>query len=176
MAHMRPYRRSPSPGNPATKGALLCLLASALASSSFAAQEKSATTPGAPAAAPPGNPQLLSFDELVTLAATAKPEGALGARLDSLLNTPIVQTEAINGDSKPHRPDVNGLGAVLRVGLWNIERGLNFELVRAALADRIEFLRLAGTQPGRGLRQKQMVESQLAALHDVDVLILNEAD
>jgi endonuclease/exonuclease/phosphatase family metal-dependent hydrolase len=142
----------------------------------FAAQEKSSIAPNAPAAAPPGNRQLLSFDELVTLARTAKPEGALGARLDTLLNTPIVQNEMINGDSKPHRPDVNGLGAVLRVGLWNIERGLNFELVRAALADRNEFLRLAGTQPGPGLRQKEMVESQLAALHDVDVLILNEAD
>jgi hypothetical protein len=136
MAHMRLYRRSPSPGNPATKVALLCFLAFALATSLFATQEKSSIAPDTPAAASPGNPQLLSFDELITLAATAKPEGALGARLDNLLNTPIVQSETINGNSRPHRPDVNGLGAILRVGLWNIERGLNFELVRAALAPR----------------------------------------
>jgi endonuclease/exonuclease/phosphatase family metal-dependent hydrolase len=53
---------------------------------------------------------------------------------------------------------------------------LNFELIRAALADGDEFLRLAAAQPGLGLRQKELVRSQLAALHDVDVLILNEAD
>jgi endonuclease/exonuclease/phosphatase family metal-dependent hydrolase len=156
---------------------LLCVSVFGLVAPSYATEEKS--TPAADAhsaVAPPENPELLSFDELVTLSGTAKPEAALAARLDSLLNTPFVQSEKTAGDIAPRRPDVKGLGTVLRVGLWNIERGLNFELIRAALGDRDEFLRLAAAQPGLGLRQKEMVETQLAALHDVDVLILNEAD
>ncbi|MGA2430959.1 MAG: endonuclease/exonuclease/phosphatase family protein [Candidatus Acidiferrum sp.] len=156
---------------------LLCALVFGLVASSYATEEKSAPAADAHSAvAPPENPELLSFDELVTLSGTAKPEGTLAARLDSLLNTPFVQSEKTAADIAPRRPDVRGLGTVLRVGLWNIERGLNFELIRAALGDRDEFLRLATAQPGLGLQQKAMVESQLAALHDVDVLILNEAD
>ena len=156
---------------------LLCVLVFGLVASSDAPEQKSTPVADAhSAAAPPENPELLSFDELVTLSGTAKPEGPLAARLDSLLNTPFVQSEKATGDIAPRRPDVKGLGTVVRVGLWNIERGLNFELIRAALGDRDEFLRLAAAQPGLGLRQKAMVESQLASLHDVDVLILNEAD
>lgn len=156
---------------------LLCVLAFGLVASSYATEQKS--TPAADAhsgVAPPENPELLSFDELVALSGTAKPEGPLAARLESLLNTPFVQSEKTTGDIAPRRPDVKGLGTIVRVGLWNIERGLNFELIRAALGDRDEFLRLAAAQPGFGLRQKAMVESQLASLHDVDVLVLNEAD
>jgi endonuclease/exonuclease/phosphatase family metal-dependent hydrolase len=122
------------------------------------------------------NPGLLSFDELVGLAATGKPEGAVGARLETLLHTPFVHREAVSAESGPHRPSVAGLGVVLRVGFWNIERGLNFELIRAALGDRAEFLRLTSEHAGIGLRQKEMVEAQLAALQSADVLVLNEVD
>jgi endonuclease/exonuclease/phosphatase family metal-dependent hydrolase len=165
-------RHSYRSGSPAAKITLLSVLAFGLGASSYAAGENSAPT----AAAPLENPELLSFNELVTLAGTAKPEGPLAVRLDSLLNTAFVQSEKTTSEIHPHRPDVKGLGATVRVGLWNIERGLNFELIRAALADGDEFLRLAAAQPGLGLRQKELVRSQLAALHDVDVLILNEAD
>lgn len=126
--------------------------------------------------APAENPELLSFDELVGLAATAKPEGAAGARLDALLNTPFVHRETLTAESGPHRPNVAGLGVVLRVGFWNIERGLNFELIRAALGDREEFLRLASAHPGAGLSRKEMIEAQLAGLQGADVLVLNEVD
>lgn len=165
-------RHSYRSGSPVAKITLLSVLAFGLGASSYAAGEHSAPT----AAAPLENPELLSFNELVTLAGTAKPEGPLAVRLDSLLNTAFVQSEKTTSEIHPHRPDVKGLGVTVRVGLWNIERGLNFELIRAALADGDEFLRLAAAQPGLGLRQKELVRSQLAALHDVDVLILNEAD
>lgn len=130
------------------------------------------------------NPDLLSFEELVSLASTAKPEGALGERLNSLLNTPFVQSETVSANIQPHRPTVNGLGPVLRVGLWNIERGLNFELIRSALTDSDQFMRMTktGIDLSRGdlsqvdLSQKEMIESQLSTLQGVDVLILNEAD
>ncbi len=144
---------------------------------STAGQDRSsATVESTPENAASENPDLLPFDQLVALAATSKAEGALGARLYALLNTPFVHRETGTGEVLPHRPNVTGLGPVLRVGLWNIERGLNFDLLRAALADRQEFLRLASTAAGPALRQKQIVEHQLAMLQGADVLILNEAD
>jgi endonuclease/exonuclease/phosphatase family metal-dependent hydrolase len=156
------------------KAALRWALALGIAVSSCMAQEQSARaqSPDVPAERSEG-PDLLSFDELVMLASTARPEGALGAHLNALLNTPFVYRDTAI-DIPPHRPSVNGLGPVLRVGLWNIERGLNFEEIRSALADPNAFLRMTNT--GLNPRRKQIVESQLATLRGVDVLILNEAD
>jgi endonuclease/exonuclease/phosphatase family metal-dependent hydrolase len=148
----------------------------ALVVSPCAAQERSAPAVTPESNAAPQNPAILSFEDLVTLAATADPQGQVGARLDALLNAPFVHRETPSGDLQPHRPNIAGIGPVLRVGLWNIERGLNFELIRAALADRENFLRLAKAGGSARLRQKEMVEKQLATLQDADVVILNEAD
>jgi endonuclease/exonuclease/phosphatase family metal-dependent hydrolase len=139
-----------------------------------AAQEKSPPAPAGDAGAEPqANPELLSFEDLVALASGAKPEGALAARFSALLNTPFVHSETGVPDIQPRRPSVAGLGTVLRVGLWNIERGLNFEQIRSALNDPVEFRRMIASQ---NLDRKEIIESQLARLQGVDVLILNEAD
>jgi len=161
-------------GRSAARLALNCALAFGIAFSTLAAQEESHPTAQAdgPAQRQQG-PYLLSFDDLVALASSARPEGALGARFNALLNTPFVNNEAAS--SEPHRPRVVGLGVVLRVGEWNIERGLNFNLIRSALSGRSEFLR-AATNERTDPRQKKVIESQLATLQDVDVLILNEVD
>jgi hypothetical protein len=122
------------------------------------------------------NPALLSFDELLTLSSTAKPEGPLGTRLKTLLTTPFVDNDASAAGIQPHRPSVERLGPVLRVGLWNIERGLNFELIRSALSDTNEFERLRGNPRPMSDPRTMRLKSQLADLQDVDVLVLNEVD
>lgn len=127
------------------------------------------------AAYPTDHPALLSFDELVTLSSTAKPEGSLGARLGALLATPFVHNDASDANVPPYRPAVGELGPVLRVALWNIERGLNFELIRSALTDTNHFEPLQANNQISSAR-KALVEAQLRALQDVDVLVLNEAD
>jgi endonuclease/exonuclease/phosphatase family metal-dependent hydrolase len=140
-----------------------------------AAQEKSSSASQVEARAERSkDPNLLSFEDLVALTSTAKPEGALAARLNALLNTPFVQSAA--AEIQPHRPSVAGLGVVLRVAQWNIEKGLNFELIRSALADRSEFLRMTKADGRIRSNQKEIVESQLTTLQGVDVLVLNEAD
>jgi len=141
------------------------------------AQEKTSLATEAEARAERSqNPDLLSFDDLVTLASTAKPEGALAARLNALLNTPFVQSEMAAAEIQPHRPSVEGLGVVLRVAQWNIERGLNFELIRSALADPSDFLHMTKADDHISSQEKEIVESQLTTLQGVDVLVLNEAD
>ncbi len=151
--------------------ALHCGLVSGILFFPCAAQDKSLP---APQALPAQTPDLLSFEDLVTLASAAKPEGALAARLSALLNTPFVENAAT--DIQPHRPSVTGLGVVLRVAQWNIERGLNFEQIRSALADPGEFLQMTKTGDRVSPRGKKVVESQLATLQGADVLVLNEAD
>lgn len=121
-------------------------------------------------------PELLSFDDLVTLSSTAKPEGALKVRFEALLNTPYVDNEASAEGVQPHRPTAENSGPIFRVGLWNIERGLNFELIRAALTDAGEFERIAESARYADSARRTRVESQLATLEDADVLVLNEVD
>lgn len=154
---------------------LLCCMALAATIFPAVAQEPAALARQASLADQPQGPDLLSFDELVTLAGTAKPEGSLATRLDSLLNNPFVHSAAETEGSQPHRPNVPGLGTVLRVGLWNIERGLNFELIRAALGDPAQFRSMMKTED-LNPKQQEIVQSELATLQDVDVLVLNEAD
>jgi endonuclease/exonuclease/phosphatase family metal-dependent hydrolase len=122
------------------------------------------------------DPEMLSFSELVTLSSTAKPEGELASRMNSLLTVPFVHNDAAAAGVEPHRPSVENLGPVLRVGQWNIERGLNFDLIRSALADTNEFERLQANRPLLSGARKALIESQLSRLQDADVLVLNEAD
>jgi endonuclease/exonuclease/phosphatase family metal-dependent hydrolase len=154
--------------------ALNWILAMGIAFSACSAQEASTSThsPDVPAKRSE-EPELLSFDELVALASTARPEGALSGRLNAVLNTPFVHRDTA-GDIKPHRPNVTGLGPVLRVGLWNIERGLNIDEIRSALSEPGAFLHM--TKAGISSRQRETVESQLATLRGIDILVLNEAD
>ncbi len=143
-----------------------------------------AHSPGQASEQPPAEPSLtsseqgpglLSFDDLVALSRTAHPGGPLGARLQTLLTTPFLHSNASGEYAAPDPRPRNPPGEILRVGQWNIERGLNFDLIRAALTDTQAFENLAGTDRLSESRRRT-IESQLAALQAVDVLVLNEAD
>jgi endonuclease/exonuclease/phosphatase family metal-dependent hydrolase len=133
---------------------------------------ESQTWPSSSAAAK--NPDILSFDDLVTLSKTAEPTVDLAHRLDSLLNTPFLHEDT---SAKHRRPNVANLGPVLRVAMWNIERGLNLDLIRAALTNPAKFndLTSGDVTIDRGARHAA-AEAQLQKLQDIDLLILNEAD
>jgi endonuclease/exonuclease/phosphatase family metal-dependent hydrolase len=122
------------------------------------------------------DPPLLSFDDLITLSSAAQPDEPLQARVDQLLSTPFVHNGAEADGVQPDRPVTGNSGPVLRVGLWNIERGLNFELIRAALTDTGAFERLAGSQTHWTPARQEEIESQLAILQSADVLVLDEVD
>ncbi len=121
-------------------------------------------------------PELLRFDELVALSSTAKPAGPLGARLHELLTTPFVSNAATAGEVQPVRPIVRDGSPALRVGLWNIERGLNYEFIQSALTSTSEFERAVSGVSRVSAAKKTAVESELSALQGADVLVLNEVD
>src|SRR5579871_1700862 len=133
-----------------------------------------------PQETPPENPDLLSFDALITLSKTAEPTGDLARRLDSLLNTPFLHEDP---SARPLRPNVPNLGPILRVAMWNIERGLNIDLIRSALSNPAQFDKLAASEPPIDHKDQNeratriaAAESQLQKLQALDLLILNEAD
>jgi hypothetical protein len=62
-----------------------------------------ARQPSAPVTAP----ELLSFDELVTLSETDQPAEHLAEKLDRILRTPFVNNDSAAVGGQPHRPSVD---------------------------------------------------------------------
>ena len=120
--------------------------------------------------------RFLSFDELVELSSNAHPSGVLDNRLNALLTTPFVNNDATRTGVSPHRPEVEHIGPVLRVIFWNVERGLNFELIRSALSGPAEFERVSTPQSKTASKKRELVNLQLRKLKEADVLVLNEVD
>jgi len=121
-------------------------------------------------------PEFLSFNELVRLSETDRPEGPLAKKLAALLNTPRLNNDAAGAGLAPHRPWVDGLGPVVRVAEWNIERGLNFDLIRLAFSDPAGFEREAARRGALDPSKRARIESELQRLRDADVIVLNEVD
>jgi endonuclease/exonuclease/phosphatase family metal-dependent hydrolase len=131
-----------------------------------------AKLPSAPAAAP----DLLNFDELVALSETDQPAAPLEEKLDRLLRTPFLNNDAAAMGGGPHRPFVEGIGPVLRVASWNIERGLNFDLIKLALSDPEGFKQAALEQGTLDASKQAKIEQQLRTLRHADIIVLNEVD
>ncbi|MGD0298719.1 MAG: endonuclease/exonuclease/phosphatase family protein [Bryobacteraceae bacterium] len=125
---------------------------------------------------PTGAQEFLSFDELASLSNTDQPAEPLAEKLDRLLRTPIVSNRAALAGERPHRPLVDGIGPVLRVASWNIERGLNFDLIRLALSDPDGFKQAALERGAMNATKMANIEHQLTTLRDADVIVLNEVD
>src|ERR1700744_6377849 len=80
-------------------------------------------------------PELLSWDELVTLYQQDTPPAPLATKLHALVTTPFVSNAASDAGKQPRKPTAPELGPFLRVVQWNIERGLEFDAVRLAFSD-----------------------------------------
>src|SRR5262245_21419161 len=104
----------------------------------------------------PGDPDLLTWDELVQLYEHDTPPPVLQEKLDHLLTTPFVRNTAY--ESAPRT------GKILRVVQWNIERGLEFDAIRYAFTDSQRFERLMeekGSTADRGERDKILEELRI---------------
>jgi endonuclease/exonuclease/phosphatase family metal-dependent hydrolase len=121
-------------------------------------------------------PDLLSFDELVALSETDHPAAPVAEKLDKLLRTPFVSNEAAMAGVQPHRPSVDAIGPVVRIASWNIERGLNFDLIRLALSDPDGFRQAALRRGALDPNKQAQIDRQLQTLRDADIILLNEVD
>jgi endonuclease/exonuclease/phosphatase family metal-dependent hydrolase len=126
-------------------------------------------------------PELLTFDELVQLEKTDKPEAKLAARLDQLLHTPFISNEAYFAGAKPNRPASNALGPFIRATMWNIERGIELEGIKIALTEPDKFgkyIQEKRDPKSKPLTSEELAEvrKQLDLLKPTDLFILNEVD
>jgi endonuclease/exonuclease/phosphatase family metal-dependent hydrolase len=122
-------------------------------------------------------PELFTYDELVRLYEEEPLPDALRQKLGRLRMTPVVSNTAAARGARPLKPDVPKLGRVLRVAAWNIERGLNFNAVRAALLGSEQLARLLDKKrypPGSAARADILRQASL--LRQSDVIVLNEVD
>ncbi len=112
-------------------------------------------------------PTLLTYNELVALYETDPPSPELAGKLTKLLNTPFVNNSAGTRASRNKLP---------RVATWNIERGLEFDAIKAALTnDQRFFRRLPHSMRGSKFNLANILE-QAAALSRADIIVLNEVD
>ena len=142
---------------------LVLLIALLISSSSVHAQQQ-------------GPPALFRYSELVTLYEQDALSDELRLKLERLTTTPFVNN-APRARVQPMKPNVPELGRVLRVASWNIERGLNFKAVRAAMlgADRFAgFLDSKKYPPGS--KDRIEILQQASLLRQADVIVLNEVD
>ena len=75
------------------------------------------------------SPPPLTFSEIRALARPEPPPEAVLRKLQRLLNTPFIENRATSDAS------TTSAASGLRVGFWNIERGLEWESIAAAFKD-----------------------------------------
>ena len=120
-------------------------------------------------------PPLLAYDDLVTLYEKDVPPPELAARLQRLLTTPFVSNSA--GVRGPKAGSQDDLGKrFVRVATWNIERGVEFEAIKAALTNDQRFFRRLPLASRSSRFVLNEILDQAAKLSRADVIILNEAD
>jgi len=122
------------------------------------------------------SPTLLTYNELVALYEIDPPSAELANKLDKLLTTPFVNNAAGTRAVRTIKTTSRSQGAYLRVATWNIERGLEFDAVRAALTnDQRFFRRLTPALRGSKFNLTEVL-AQAAELSRADIIVLNEVD
>lgn len=119
-------------------------------------------------------PPLLTYNDLVALYENEVPPEELQNRLTRLLSTPFVY----NG----YETKVNRRGAsrpsenFIRIAAWNIERGLEFDAVKAALSNDQRFFRTLTPSKRPSRVNLKEVSDQSSKLSRADIVVLNEVD
>lgn len=130
-----------------------------------------------PAPMPDQQPEFLAYEELVQLSQKPYPRGRVRSRFQDLWNTPIVDNSAWRGGADPNAPEVTGLGPVMRVVSWNIEKSLRMDAAIEAFTDGEAYARqidIEEAPPGSAERRALMREREILA--SADIVLLQEMD
>jgi len=132
---------------------------------------------------PSSKPQVLSFSELVQVSQSETPNKSVADKMTTLLHTPFISNEAYLKGVKPIRPTSDALGPFIRAAFWNIERGIEFDGIKVALATPEKFDEVIAEKKDKDPEAKpldadelKVVKEQLDILKPTDLLILNEVD
>ena len=145
--------------SPITRSLVLLLLLSSLAQNLRAQQ-----------------PPLLTYNDLVELYENDQPAPALATKLSKVLSATWVSNAFPVRDPLPIKTTSGTKGNYLRVATWNIERGLEFDAVRAALSNDQRFFRRLTPALRSAKFNLAEVIAQAGELSRADVIVLNEVD
>lgn len=120
-------------------------------------------------------PPLLSFHDLVVLATIDPPPPEQQERLRKLLSQPFISNEATFNGATPKQPVVPGVGPVLRVAEWNINR-LDKQTMLHAMADARAYYEDARQNNKLKPGQLRQAISQVQHLQSADIIVLDEID
>ncbi len=116
------------------------------------------------------SPPLLTYNELVQLYEEPQPSPELANKLNRLLTAPFVS------NTMGMRPVSIRSEDSIRVATWNIERGLEFDALKAAMTnDQRFFRRLPAIERPSKFNLAQILE-QARELSQADIIVLNEVD
>lgn len=121
-------------------------------------------------------PDRLTFSELQILASEDPPPPGVREHLDRVLSEPVIDNQPSLSGAAPKRPEVPGIGPVLRIAEWNVNHGLNEPAIRLALTDAARFERAARTQASPDSGELTRLPDELRTFQNADVLILDEVD
>lgn len=121
-------------------------------------------------------PEPLRFDDLVTLATIDPPPAELQARLQTVLQNPFISNEATLSGAKPKAPFVPGMGPMLRIAEWNINRTTRGAGLKLAFSDKEGFVAAARTNPKLGSKDFRTITEQVEHLQAADIIVLDEID
>jgi endonuclease/exonuclease/phosphatase family metal-dependent hydrolase len=119
---------------------------------------------------------LLRFNELVELYENENPSPELSNKLNKLLTTPFVSNSVGTRPARSVKTMSGTTGPYVRVASWNIERGLEFEAVRAALTNDQRFFRRLSPTARPSTFNLTSILQQAAELSRADIIVLNEVD
>ena len=120
-------------------------------------------------------PESFSYDELKTLYDQETLSPPLSAKLKNLLTIPLVDNAQKN--RRVSLSNSSGIGECLRVATWNIERGLEYDAIAAALGNEKDLTVILNERksPLRASERAELLK-QAALLRAADVIVLNEVD
>lgn len=119
-------------------------------------------------------PQTLSYKEIVSIDSPAGISAVLKPKLDALMATPFISNEAGLSGSEREFAKSEKLGQFIRVGFWNIERGLRLDEIKMAIENPDQFKQQIEADP-MSEKYRETVE-QIELFRSLDVLALNEVD
>ncbi len=141
-------------------------------------------------------PEMFSYQELLALSQDQEFEPDLAEKLKRITTTAFLSNEAYYRGARPKRPDIEELGASLRLVYWNIERGIRLDEIKLLFTDKEGFLKLVEESRDSAAKQQETDSSpqaqgdeqqiepvdmaeladQIDVLQSADVIVLNEVD
>jgi hypothetical protein len=134
-------------------------------------------------------PSIFSYEELVAIGKQDPMPVDLAQKVQTLRTTRFISNEAYYAGARPRQLEIARLGRSLRVVMWNIERGLQLDLIKTLLTDKTTFMNEVEQHPDPDseLAKKdgdpaekrsalQRISQQVDILQSADVLLLNEVD